>query len=78
MNTKRDIRLKAMGMFSSLRYLRALSVRCTMSALDISPAITSISLSNPVKLNGILKMRKMCVVIMHEAGAPPPLYAGHS
>ena len=73
MKTSLDIRLNAIGIFSSFKYRKELSVRCTMSALDISPAIASISLSNPVRLKGMLKMRRMCVVIMQEAGAPPPL-----
>lgn len=73
MNTNFEIKLKAIGIFSSFRYRNAFSVRCTMSAFDRSPAMTSISLSKPVWLNGMLKMRIMCVVIMQEAGEPPPL-----
>jgi len=57
-NTSFEIKLKAIGMFSSFRYLNELRVKCTMSALAISAAIASISLSKPVKLKGILKILK--------------------
>lgn len=72
MNTSFEIKLNAIGMFSLLRYLNELSVKCTMSALAISPAIASISFSKLVRLNGILKILRTWVVIIHEAGLPPP------
>lgn len=73
MKTSFDISVNAIGMFSLLRYLSEFKVRCTISALAISAAMASISFSNPVRLNGILKILRMWVVIMQEAGLPPPL-----
>ena len=72
MKTNLEIKLKAIGIFSLFKYLNEFNVKCTISALAISPAITSISLSKAYKLNGILNILKMWVVIIHDAGVPPP------